>query len=122
MIEKRNEPSAQLTVFVCRNTVTPDEIAGEIREFYQAGPTLHTAWDFSAADLSALTADGISELAQLVRSASHSREGGRSALVFSLAQLMQLGDRFDSIGQIEVAQAKIKIFDDWDKARTWLQS
>ena len=60
------------------------------------------------------------EIAQLVRSAAHSRDGGRTALIFPLGQLMQMGDRFASIGQIEVAQAKIKIFDSWEKARPWL--
>ncbi len=120
MITKRCESAAQLTVFACEGAVTVDEISAEIRDFYQDKPTLHTAWDFTDADLAMLTAEGIVEIAQLVRSAAHSREGGRTALIFPLGQLMQMGDRFASIGQIEVAQAKIKIFDSWDKAQPWL--
>ncbi len=88
--------------------------------FYGGAPTLHTIWDFTAADLSALTAEKISLLAGYLKDRSHSRAGGRSALVYSLAQLQDLNDRLPSLAELTINEATIKIFVGMDKARAWI--
>ncbi len=120
MIEPRHEPESDLTIFVCTGTPTSDEVEDQLRHFYDGAPTLHTIWDFTAADLSALTAEKISLLAGYLKDRSHSRAGGRSALVYSLVQLQDLNDRLPSLAELAVNQATIKIFVGMDKARAWI--
>ncbi len=120
MIELRSEPNLKLTTFVCTDTLTPGEVEAQLGAFYADAPTLHTIWDYTAADLSALTAEKISQLAGFLKDTSHSRQGGRSALVFSMAQLMDITDRLPSLAELQIEQGTIKIFDGIDKARIWI--
>lgn len=120
MIEPRHEPDLKLTTFVCTGTPTSDEVEDQLSYFYGGTPTLHTIWDFTAADLSSLTAEKINLLAGYLKDRSHSRAGGRSALVYSLPQLQDLTDRLPSLAELSIAQATIKIFVGMDKARAWI--
>ncbi len=120
MIEIQRDADRQLTVFTCTGPLTPIEVAAELTSFYDTTPTLHTIWNYTDADLSALTADRISELAGLLKHTSHSRAGGRSALVFSLVQLQMITDRLPSLAELTVQDATIKIFSELDKARDWI--
>ena len=49
---------------------------------------------------------------EIVKDTSHSRAGGRTALVFSTAMLTEMGPLLVSISEIEVPDAKIKVFND----------
>ena len=119
MIKLQSEPNLKLTSFICSGKTEPTDIESELTTFYGGSPSLHTIWDFSAADLAALTADKISALAGFLKQTSHSREGGRSALVFTMAQLGELTDRLPSLAELEVHHGTIKIFSDLEKAREW---
>lgn len=120
MIERQLDPDLKLTTFICSGVTTPVEVATQLQTFYDATPTLHTIWDYTKADLSALTAERISDLAGFLKQTSHSRAGGRSALVFSLEQLQLINDRLPSLAELAVVDATIKIFSDVVKARTWI--
>ena len=120
MIEPNQEMDLNLTTFVCNGPLTPLEIEAELIRFYGGSPTLHTIWDYTGADLAALTAEKIHQLVGFLKNTSHSREGGRSALVFSMAQLMAINDRLPSLAELEIEQATIKIFDGVEKARAWV--
>ncbi len=120
MIEPHQEMDLNLTTFVCTGPLSPLEIEAELIRFYGATPTLHTIWDYTGADLAAITAEKIDELVGFLKDTSHSREGGRSAMVFSMAQLMAINDRLPSLAELEIEQATIKIFDGVEKARAWV--
>lgn len=120
MIEPRQELDLNLTTFVCSGTPTPREVEACLTTFYGDTPTLHTVWDYTGCDLSALTADAISQLGQFLKHTSHSRAGGRSALVFSMDQLTHLNDRLPSLAELTIEHATIKIFSDLGKARAWV--
>jgi hypothetical protein len=120
MIEPHQEMDLNLTTFVCTGPLSPLEIEAELIRFYGATPTLYTIWEYTGADLTALTAEKIHELVGFLKNTSHSREGGRSALVFSMAQLMAINDRLPSLAELEIEQATIKIFDGVEKAQAWV--
>lgn len=120
MIERRLDSDLNLTTFVCTETLTPDEVATQLQSFYEATPTLHTIWDYTAADLSALTGERISDLAAFLKKTAHSRAGGRAAMVFSLPQLQLISDRLPNLAELALEDATIKIFTDLDKARSWV--
>ena len=120
MIEVKHDPEMQLTTFICSGTPTPEEVEAQLVDFYKDTPSLFTIWDYTNSDLSELTAGKIRELAGFLKQTSHSRAGGRSALVFSMAQLMVINDRLPSLAELSVEHATIKIVDGLDKARTWI--
>ena len=120
MIEAQRDQHRNLTIFRCSGKPTPEEVEHQLREFYSGSPTLHTIWDYTAADLSALTADRIEELAAFLKRAAHSRTGGRAALVFTLPQLGAINDRLPSMAELSIEEATIKIFDGLDKAEAWI--
>ena len=120
MIETRRDRDRKLTVFSCTGTPTPEQVQSTLRDFYAEAPTLHTIWDYTKADLSALTADKIRQIAAFLKNTSHSRRGGRSALVFTLEQLSSLNDRLPSMAELTVEDATIKIFSDMGKAENWV--
>lgn len=120
MIETNKDPDLDLTTFTCSGRPTGQDITTRMTGFYSGTPTLNTIWDFTGADLSALTAEKISELAGILRQIAHSRAGGRAALVFTVDQLQSISDRLDRLAELEIPRAAIKIFNDIDKARAWI--
>ncbi len=120
MIDLQADPTLKLTTFVCTDILTPAEVKAQLTAFYADAPTLHTIWDYTGADLSALTAEKISQLAGFLKDTSHSREGGRSALVFSMEQFMIISDRLPSLAELELDQGTIKMFSELEKARAWI--
>jgi hypothetical protein len=122
MIEANRDPDLNLTTFTCTGTPTGEDIAAELAGFYSGAPTLHTIWNYTGADLSALTAGKISELARMLKETAHSRAGGRAALVFTVAQLQSISDRLDRLAELEIEKAAIKIFSDMEKARAWVSA
>ncbi len=120
MIEIQKDAKLNLTTFVCVGVILPREVRDQLTEFYGGKPTLHTIWNYMDADLSALTATEISELSGFLKETAHSRAGGRSALVFAMAQLVALNDRLPSLAELEIDQGTIKIFDGMENARRWI--
>lgn len=120
MIELQLDADLNLTTFICTGPLKPAEIEAQLGAFYKGSPTLHTIWDYTDAELEALTAEKISELVGFHKGTSHSRAGGRAALVFSMEQLMAINDRLPSLAELEIEQGTIKIFDGLTKAQAWV--
>jgi hypothetical protein len=121
MIESRFDQETKLTTHVCSGRVSPAEIEAQIQEFFAGRPTLHTAWDFSDADISELSKEAVSQIADFVKATIHSREGGKTALIFPTEMLMSMEGQLESISEIELAQVQIKIFNTMDRALAWLK-
>jgi len=122
MVTIESEVQMNLTMFLCSGTPTPSELRNTLTAFYESDPSLNTIWDFSGADLAELTAEKISELAGFLKNTSHSRAGGRSALIFSHEQLTSMSDRLENVAEFHIEDATIKIFDTIDKARHWIDT
>ncbi|MEN8007509.1 MAG: hypothetical protein ABFS42_10865 [Candidatus Krumholzibacteriota bacterium] len=122
MIQPHFDEKLNLTTYVCSDQVTAEEIEEQVRILYRGTPSLNALWDFTEADVAALSPEDIHGVAQYVKSASHSRAGGKTALVFSTAMLTEMGALLESISEIEVPDAKIKIFNDLKAALAWIDS
>jgi hypothetical protein len=120
MIQPHFDDQLDLTTYVCSEQVTAEEIEAQLRAFYRGSPSLNALWDFSEADLGALSPADISGIAQFVKTASHSRAGGKTALVFTTAMLTEMGPMLESISEIEIPDAKVKIFNDLNGALAWI--
>jgi len=122
MIQPHYDDKLNLTTFVCSGGVTAAEIEEQVKILYRGTPSLHALWDFTGADVSALSPTDIRGVAQFVKTASHSRAGGRTALVFPTDMLINMAPLLESISEIEVPDAKIKIFNDLEAALVWIST
>ncbi len=120
MIKPHYDDKLDLTTYICTGPVTAPEIEKEVRKLYQGTPSIHSMWDYTEADLSLLSPDDIRHIAGIVKDTSHSRAGGRTALVFSNAMLTGMGPLLVSLSEIEVPEAKIKVFNDLTAALVWI--
>jgi hypothetical protein len=120
MIKPHYDDKLDLTTYICTGPVTAVEIEKEIRKLYKGTPSLNAMWDYTEADLALLSPDDIRGIAKVVKDTSHSRAGGRTALVFSNAMLTEMGSLLASISEIEVPDAKIKVFNDLTAALAWI--
>ncbi len=122
MIQPHFDEKLNLTTYVCSDQVTAEDIEEQVRALYRGTPSLNALWDFTEADVSNLSPADISRVAQQVKSTSHSRAGGKTALVFSTTTLTAMGTLLESISEIEVPDAKIKIFNDLNAGLAWINS
>ena len=122
MIQPHFDEKLNLTTFVVSDRVTAAEIEEQVKTLYRGKPSLHAMWDFTEGDVSVLSPADISGIAQFVKTASHSRSGGRTALVFPTTMLTEMAPLLESISEIEVPDAKIKIFNDLGAALTWIKA
>ena len=120
MIKPHFDDKLNLTTYICTGPVTAGEIEKQVRILYQGTPSLHALWDFTEADLSRLSPDDVRGIARTVKDTSHSRVGGRTALVFSNAMLAEMGPLLVSISEIEVPDAKIKVFNELSAGLGWI--
>ena len=120
MIKPHLDKERNLTTYLCSGQVTMTEIREQLLAFYGGKPTLNTIWDFSEADVSALSREDIENIAKFVKTAAHSRDGGKTALVFPPDTLMNMGSLLEGISEIEVPDAKIKIHQDIQAALDWI--
>jgi hypothetical protein len=121
MIKPHADKERNLTTYLCSGPVTMDEIREQLLTFYGGRPTLNTIWDFSEADVSGLSRADIENIAKFVKTAAHSRDGGKTALVFPPDMLMDMGPLLVGISEIEVPEAKIKIHQDIQAALDWIR-
>ncbi len=122
MIQPHFDDKLNLTTFVCTGPVKAADIEEQVKILYQGKPSLHAMWDFTDGDVSVLSPADVSGIARLVKTASHSRSGGRTALVFPTTMLTEMASLLESISEIEVPDAKIKIFNDLDAALAWISA
>jgi hypothetical protein len=120
MIKAHYDDKLDLTTYICTGPVTAGEIDQQVRKLYQGTPSLNAMWDFTESDLSQLSPDGVLGISQTVKDMSHSRAGGKTALVFSTAMLTEMGPLLVSISEIKVPDAKIKVFNELTAALAWI--
>ncbi|MCK9995022.1 MAG: hypothetical protein KAH56_01945 [Candidatus Krumholzibacteria bacterium] len=122
MIQPYFDDKLNLTTFVCSGPVTAADIEEQVKILYLGKPSLNAVWNFTNGDVSALSPADIRGIAQFVKTASHSRSGGRTALVFPTPMLTEMAPLLESISEIEVPDAKIKIFNELDAALAWISA
>ncbi len=121
MIEKRQDHERQLTVFTCSGPVTLEDFKAALAEFYRQEPTRDLLWDLTGADLSTADIEQAEELAKFVKGIAHSREGGKNALITSLAFAYSLGKMYQLFADIAKQTSRTRVFQSRAEAEAWLQ-
>jgi len=121
MIETRYARERDLTVQVCEGPQTAAALRQAIARWYADGPTRHVLWDLRRADVAALGVEQVAGLAEAVVDLSHSRDGGRTALLVGDALAHGLARAFESQVEIQGHAVPVQVFRDEAAARAWLQ-
>jgi len=122
MITSSYEPELDLTIHVVTGSVTAEELGDRAAQFMGKNPSLLSLWDFSHADISALSADGLRAIFNRARPYAERRRGGRTALVFSSAVGFGMGRMAEAFGEAGGFPYEFRSFWDRDAALIWLGS
>jgi len=122
MIQTKRDQSLDLTIHRCTGPVTIGEIAEIIQNFYRSTPTLNVLWDFSHADVSAIRSGEIEALAKAVAQSSHSREGGKNAILSPNDVSFGLSRIYQSFAEMKVQMTQTRVFRDEAEALEWIRT
>ena len=122
MIRTKVDKSANLTVEICTGKIDIAEISEKVVEFYKSAPTMNILWDFTEADVSGIEADEIKNLADFAAGRTHSREGGKTAIVSPGDVTFGLSRMFQSFTELTDHPAEVRIFRTVDEAKRWFES
>ena len=120
-IHRQTYSRHKLTVFTVHGVIDAGQLLDELRDYYAGQPTLHSLWNFSEADLTAISNDDILTLAHYIKQHSEHRRGGKSALVFAKDLDFGLGRMIDAQLEIEGSPVTMGSFKNKADALKWLE-
>ncbi len=120
MIKFESNQQAQLTWFIGEGLVQLTDVKKVLELFYSGQPTQMTIWDLTGADLSNATLDQVEDLAGFVKDLSHSRVGGRNAIVATDPFAYTLGKMYQLFADLAKQTSQTKIFKTRTEAKEWL--
>jgi hypothetical protein len=119
-IETIYDTSRNLTTFKAVGAMEAAYINDCLERYYEAGVTAHALWDLSEAELSGLTSDEISNLAQYGSQLASNRAAGKTAIVFTSPFEYGLGRIFQTFVEMKATPVELKLFRSLDEAKQWL--
>lgn len=119
-IETKYDLPQDLTTFKVVGKMKVDDFYDCLAGYYEKGVTPLTLWDFTEADVSALTSEQISDFAKYARNLAEARKGGKTAVVFDTPFDFGLGRMFQSYLEIAGLPIEILISHSLDEAKQWL--
>jgi hypothetical protein len=122
MIQSTTDPSLKLTIHRCTGQVAISEIAEVIQKFYESTPPLNVLWDLSHADVSAIRSGEIEALARAVGQSSHSREGGKNAILSPNDVSFGLSRIYQSFAEMKLQMTRTRVFRNEEEALEWIRS
>ncbi len=120
LINRQTDSRHTLTIFTAHGVIDAGRILEELRDYYDGQPTLYSLWDFSEADVTAISSDDISALAHYIKQHTAHRQGGKSALVLAKDLDFGLGRMIDAQLEIEEAPVTLSSFKSKADALEWL--
>ncbi len=122
VIDLQLHPEEQLAVLVVAGPVTAEALAGAAVRFVTEHHTRLALWDFSRADFSGLTGEGLRTVFLRTRPHAEKRAGGRSALLFGNQVGFGLGRMAQALGEAHDYPYPFRAFWDRDAAMDWLRA
>jgi hypothetical protein len=121
MIRTEKDDAMDRTMHVGTGRVTVEEWIAELVVLDSAGPALHQLWDFSAADLSGMSLEGIRTVAKLVSDRPSLNTGGKIAIVASSDVGFGVCRQYEAMVECLSLSIRIHAFRSVDEARRWIQ-
>lgn len=120
-VEKFLVSEEALTIYVARGILSRDEIKQAISDFYLQGPvTRNVLWDFSAAELSAITSEDVCLIANIPKKSAHLRTGGKTAIYAPNDLTYGLSRMYARMASFDGMPFELEVFRDQAAARSWI--
>ena len=119
-IERTYDTSRDLTAFKAVGFMVANDFIDCLQSYYEAGATSLALWDLSEAELSGLTSDEISNLAQYGSQLASTRTEGKTAIVFNSPFEYGLGRIFQTFVEMNTIPVEVKLFRSLNEATEWL--
>jgi hypothetical protein len=120
MITCVSDHQRQLTCFTSEGPVRLTDVKKALKHFYSGQPTQMVIWDLTGADLTNATLVQVEELAGFIKGLSHSRVGGRNAIVASEPFAYSLGKMYQLFADLAQHTSQTRIFKTRPEAEEWL--
>lgn len=120
-IETTYDSSRDLTTFKAVEIMVANDFFDCLQSYYEAGATSLAMWDLSEAELSGLTSDEISNLAQFGSQLASTRSKGKTAIVFNSHFEYGLGRIFQTYVEMNPTPVEVHLFRSCDEAMEWLR-
>lgn len=111
-----------ITTNIVSGEISANDILNRIEEFYHGYITKYILWDFSDASFKNISSDDITKIVALSNKYTQTRNGGKTAMVFSSKFGFGLGRMFDIQKDIADREVSHMSFQDKNDALNWLFS
>lgn len=109
-----------VTILKARGRITSKDILQASDDFYAHTPTKQLLWDFSDADLSAVSSDDLKTIASYTKQYGHLRPNGKTALYVSGELSYGLSRQYTTLAELENHSIRFASFRAYDEAMEWL--
>jgi hypothetical protein len=120
-ITSSSDPARTLTVLTVSGILTADEVIRALERFFESDVTRDLVWDFSGADLSAITRVGMERIIAVARAGARLRPDGRTALVVGEDLSFGLSRMYESLSEVRDHPIHHRVFRDKGEALAWLR-
>lgn len=109
-----------VTILKARGRITSKDILQAFDDFYAYSPTNKLLWDFSDADLSAVSSSDLKTIVTHTKQYSHLRPDGKTAFYGSGELSYGLSRQYSTLAELENHSIRFASFRAYDEAMEWL--
>ena len=120
MGEIKTVVQGDLTMMKAIGSISLNEVIDALEEFYSSNTTKLVAWDLTSTSAAQLNTADIEQIAKFVRSNSHVRAGGRTAIIAPNDLEFGIGRMLDVLSEIHDVQLAVATFRKFSDAAKWL--
>ena len=116
------DQNRQVTIHEVVGFITADEVISAFEEFASKSPTQYLLWDFSGAEVSSITSDGLRKIVSVGKTKAHLRPGGKTALLVSGDLEFGIARMYEMLAEVHDHPIRHRIFTAKEEAINWLLS
>lgn len=119
-IDRQTDRNQCLTSITVHGAPAVADICNALDQFYAEHPTTFVMWDFTNADVSALSADDLRKIVSHARSLAPQRPGGRTALVVRDDHAYAISRMYEILSDVHEHPIQHGVFRSRNEALQWL--
>lgn len=120
VIETTYDLVQNLTIIRAVGKMEPGDFREWTARYYTGTVTLHTLWDLTQADLSAIQADDLRNDAAHTKDLADVRKGGKTAIVSANTLAYGMSRMLEAFYGLEEMPFDVQVFRTLEEARAWL--
>jgi hypothetical protein len=121
-IAKQIDRRRDLTIMAVTGRVTAGDIVAALDDYYGGEFTANLIWDYTSADLSAITSAQLHQISSVAKRYGHLRQNCKTAIVAPGDLAFGLGRMYETLNEINEIPVQYTIFKRLEEAMRWLAS